>query len=313
MAWQALAAPFIGAAAGALFDKGGDQRQSSSNEPWAPYQPYLKDYAQELDANIGQRQYYGGDMVADFTPDQLKSMGMLTGAADDLSTYNNQLGASMGTFMDPSFMDPNRNPYQSGYVDAALRPIDQRYNEQVMPGIRGNSRMTGGSDYGSTRQGVAEGIATRGYLDTVGDVTSRINTDLYGKNIDATQRAMSMSPMLAQMMGVPGSLYGQVGSMQQIQNQGETNANVDKYNWERDLSTEDMYRLMGSMQNNPYNSQTKSVSDGGGGTFMNIAGGAMMGSSLWDNFGNTNDTGGGWDAWDSSYDDNFFDPNDPNW
>ena len=171
---------------------GGDQTTTQTNIPWEPLQPYILDSMQGISDQLGTREYFPGDTVADLNDQQLQAIQMMMGAGDQIGDLAGNLGQTMGTYMDPSFMDPNANPYQSQYVDAALRPIEQRYSEQVMPGIRSNVRMTGGSDYGSTRQGIAEGIATRGYLDTVGDVTARINTDLYGKNIDAQQRALSL-------------------------------------------------------------------------------------------------------------------------
>ena len=256
-----------------------------------------------LDEMIGQRSYYPGDPVANLTPEQMQGIRSMMGAGGTMEGFNEQLGGQMGMFMDPSFMDPNKNPYQKQYVDAAIRPLTQAYTEQALPAIRGGARMTGGSDYGSTRQGVAEGIMGRGYLDAVGDVTSGMNTELYGKNINAVQRAMGMSPMYAQMMGVPGQMYGSAGSVLQGQKQAEIGGEMDRYGYNRDIPWNDNMAFMNMLQGG--SGGTTTTSGGSGGDMMNMLGMGMMGAKL----------GGAYGDWNTSnkigkdLDEMFSDPN----
>ena len=239
-----------------------------------------------LSEMIGQRSYFPGDPVADLTPEQMRGIRTTMGAGETLEGFNELLGGQMGMFMDPSFMDPNRNPYQQQYVDAAIRPLTQAYTEQALPAIRGGARMAGGSDYGSTRQGVAEGIMGRGYLDAVGDVTSRINTDLYGRNINAVQRAMGMSPMFAQMMGVPGQMYGSAGSVLQGQEQAEIGGEMDRYGYNRDIPWDENMAFMNMLQGG--SGGTTTTSGGSGGDMMNMLGMGLMGAKLGGEFGDWN-------------------------
>jgi len=246
---------------------------TSENAPWGPLQPYMLENLEGLSQMAGGRQYFPGDAVADLTPEQLQSLQMMMGAAGGIGEYNVGLGEAMGSYMSPDFMDPNRNPYMQQYVEGAIRPITQQYQEQVLPGIRSGARITGGADYGSTRQGVAEGIAARGYQDVVGDVTSGIYTDLYGQNIEAQQRAMSMSPMYAQMMGMPASMYGAAGDVLQRQQQAEIGGEMAAYDYNRDIDWNEMSQLYGLASGTPYGTSTQE----GAGPWAGIFGAGVMG------------------------------------
>jgi len=293
MTWGAVGAAGVGVFGGMLTNSGG-QTSTSGVAPFNPTQAnedldWLSDHA-------GTGTYYGGDTVADMDPLQTQGFDMTMNAADQIGRSNQQLSESMNMFMDPSFMDPNANPYMSQYVDAALRPLDQRYNEQIMPGIRGNARMTGGSDFGSTRQGVSEGIATRGYNDAVGDVTAGIYTDLYGKNIDAKQRAMSMNPMMAQMMGMPGQMYAGVGGAYQGQAQAEIGGAMNAYDYNRDIEKDDRRT---NLALNAGTGGTTTTTGPGADPWTTGVGTALTAYGMMNPGGDTDD---GWDAWGESWD-----------
>lgn len=248
---------------------GGDQTTTSTRDPFNP--ELAQEYLTRLDELIGTRRFFPGQTIAGLTPDQLMGMDLskqfAMGGAQDL--YG-QTAASQGMFLDPSFMDPDKNPYMKRYVESAIRPVTQQLNEQVLPAI-GDQALASGN-YGGSRQGIAEGIAKRGYLDTVGDITSGMYTDLYGNNINAVQNAMNMSPMIANMGMLPGQIMSNVGATQQAQEQAEIASDVEEYNYNRDLEYNDLLTLLG------VNAQT-------GGTTTNFQPGqgplaGMMGTAM---------------------------------
>lgn len=266
-----------------LFDSifgGGDQTVTQSNEPWAPLHPYILDNLASMQDLVGQREFFPGDTVANLTPDQLRAIEMTRKAATDVGDYTSGLTGVMGTYMDPGFMSPENNPWMGDYVSSAIRPVTERFTEGILPAIRGSARMTGGSDYGSTRQGVAEGIATRGYLDTVGDISSKMYGNLYGTNIGAQQRAMSMSPMIASMMGMPASMVGRAGDILQKQEQAEIGGEREAYEYGRDIETDDLIRMITMAMGSPYGKS--STTQPGQGPFAGLVGtGLMLGGLGW--------------------------------
>ena len=105
--------------------------------------------------------------------------------------------------------DPSSNPYFQQAVQSAIRPVTQQFQEQVMPGIK--SGAIGAGQMGSSRQGVAEGIASRGYMDTVGDITANMGNSAYAQGLQAMQAAGGLGSQLA---GLGGSQIGQGAGLQ---------------------------------------------------------------------------------------------------
>jgi hypothetical protein len=62
-------------------------------------------------------------------------------------------------------------------VQSAFRRLGEGFNEQVLPGIRGNAIASG--QYGGSRQGIAEGLASRGLLYSMGDVANNMYNQAY--------------------------------------------------------------------------------------------------------------------------------------
>lgn len=62
-------------------------------------------------------------------------------------------------------------------VNNALTRMSQNFNEQVMPGLRNEAVAAG--QYGSSRQGIAEGLATRGLAQSMGDMSANMYNNAY--------------------------------------------------------------------------------------------------------------------------------------
>lgn len=79
-------------------------------------------------------------------------------------------------------------------VQNASRRLTDNFNEQVMPGIRSSNTATGG--VGSTRQGIAEGIAAKGLTQSIGDMQAKMYSDAFDK---AQDRMRTTSDMLSRL------------------------------------------------------------------------------------------------------------------
>jgi hypothetical protein len=137
--------------------------------------------------------------------------------------------------------------------------LAQTFKEQVLPGIRGEAINAG--QFGGSRQGVAEGLATQGLMESMlgagmgmyntaldrqmeaigmgtgvaGDAVSRMLEasqgigDLYGGSTDTMLKALGLSPQTMSMGLTPAQIYGQVGGAQTAQEQAAINEAMQRY------------------------------------------------------------------------------------
>lgn len=144
-----------------------------------------------------------------------------------LRGYNDSLNFSLR-----DVLYPESNPALQGYMQAAIRPITESYMDPG--GIMSQIRTQAGdaNQVGSSRQGVAEGIAAGRYANAIGDTTSKIANTAYGQGLDAMGRAQLLAPQYAQMGTMPAQLQGQIGSMFDTQQQQFEDYNAAARMWE---------------------------------------------------------------------------------
>lgn len=117
--------------------------------------------------------------------------------------------------------DFQNNPAFQQALQSAIRPVTQNFQEQVMPAIQQGAQAAG--QMGGSRQGIAEGIAARGYQDTIGDISANMGNAAYAQGLQALQASGQLGQGLAGMgLGATGQagqlgqgLAGLSGQMQQ--------------------------------------------------------------------------------------------------
>ncbi len=117
---------------------------------------------------------------------------------------------------------PESNPALQSTIDTATRKVGQAYTDPggVISQIRGNF-MSGAPGGGSSREGIAMGVAGRGYLDTIGDVTGRIASEGYAQGLDHVARTQSMAPNLYNLATQPAVTLGAAGTQEDMWAQGQ--------------------------------------------------------------------------------------------
>ena len=168
-----------------------------------------------------------------------QAMSGLGGVVGSGVTGQGQAGALQGMQGLLAAGDPMNNPYLASAMQAAIRPVTEQFTETVMPGIKQGAMEAG--QMGSSRQGVAEGIASRGYQNTLADITAQMGSQAYGQGLQAMQAGAGIGQGLmgagmgaagqlgqlggqlgqlglgagGQMAGIGQGLYGQAGGLQQ--------------------------------------------------------------------------------------------------
>lgn len=82
------------------------------------------------------------------------------------------LAGQYGQELTTSLAGGGMNPYLDQLINTGLRQTNQQFQENVIPGIRGEASQAG--QVGGTRQGIAEGIAGRGLVDAQQDMITRL-------------------------------------------------------------------------------------------------------------------------------------------
>lgn len=172
-------------------------------------------------ANNGIQQGYGllGDARAQYG---MANQGLLQGYG--------ALNQAQGGFN--SFMNPGINPMSDVYA----RLAGQQFNEQIMPGLRGDAAVAGG--LGNSRSGIAQGLAGA----RVGQQLQDWNAQLYGEDMNRKMLASqglaglggqygnlaTQQAGIGQGYGVLGGLAGQLAGQQAGIGQGMGNLGVQR-------------------------------------------------------------------------------------
>jgi len=156
----------------------------------------------------------GADLLgqqAPLNPEQLQAQAMQRQYAGS-SGLQDIIGCTQQALQ--SNLNPQENPYLQRAMQSAIRPLTQNYQENVLSGITDQAVQSGQS--GSSRHGIAEGIAGRGYMAQIGDITSQMAYGDYGAGMDRMGRAIDQAGGVANLGMMPSSIYGQIGSQTQM-------------------------------------------------------------------------------------------------
>jgi hypothetical protein len=114
----------------------------------------------------------------------------------------------------------NANPFQAQMMQAATRPLEQAFSQQVLPGI--SSLFSKSGRLGSGAMERALGTASEGFGRALGDITSNIAGGQYQQERGLMQQAQLGQAALAQaapsiygQQFLPSQTLGQVGAQQE--------------------------------------------------------------------------------------------------
>lgn len=166
----------------------------------------------------------GDPNVASFDPTQLAAQNY---AINQAANFGDQ-SQGVNKAYDFALASPI-NPFTEQLVQTAARPVIQNLQENILPSIRGNSQSAGGY---SSRTGIAEGIAGRGAIDTIGDMSTNMYNNAYNTGLNTMMGALNMAPQMAGYNMLPAEYLSQVGQQRQGQQQQVLDApwlNIERY------------------------------------------------------------------------------------
>lgn len=200
------------------------------------------------------------------------------------SNYQDIYNRASGPSLDNAINYATSSPQAQSLIDAAMRDRTRELNEQTLPGI--NMAASGTNNINSSRAGVAEAIANRGYNDRRADVAAGVYNDLADQylrsntqdlqNMSAANEGLKntygigfgMGPTIANMMTDVGSAYQQDAQAQL----DDTRSNFER---QRDFALDQYMRFNAGILNNA--PQTASYTPVTANPTMAGLGGAMAG------------------------------------
>lgn len=228
---------------------GGDQKTTSS--PWGPQQQYLKEGfkgAQDL-YRQGPSQYYPGQTFAgpnqqlqdymggmgnyyqqglDVGGRQMQQGQQLQGGLNQAQQfYSDAAGGYFNPYASAKYNEVLAgsvadNPVLQAQIEQGQQDINRNMQENILPSIASGSVATGNT--GSTRRGVAEGVAMRGAMEQGSDLATNLQANAYNQAINqANQWAGGEQYGQSQQFDAAGMLsnLGQYGTNLQSQGYGQ--------------------------------------------------------------------------------------------
>ena len=264
--------------------KGGGGKQTSTQTSTPYQQTQYKNLLTGADQWLQQGGFdkqYGGvegfDPTANFTAGQQAGLAGSQQTGQQVSQLYGTAGlSSLADYLGP--YDPNKTGL-TGAINASNNALDFNYGTQVAPQVRQGATDTG--QYGSTRHGIAEGLALSQLSQ---QKMNAANTLAYQDQQAYNQNRLGVLGNLSTITKGLNSGYGlqyDAGSLQQQQDQNEINGQLQRWAYENNASLNDLLAYQ-QLISGDYGGTTSSVTKGGksgGGALATIGtiGGAVVG------------------------------------
>jgi hypothetical protein len=179
----------------------------------------------------------------------------------------------------------NANPYQQQMMQAATRPLQQQFSEQVLPGISSLYSKSGRLGSGSMER--ALGTATEGYGRALGDITANIAGTQYQAERQLQQQAQmglaniaQAAPSIYGQQYLPAQQLAQVGAQQEAIASQPLQEQMTRYAYEQRLPYEQLSGFLSSVYGSPlgsYGTQVQQLPQSTNRTTGALAGGLAGG------------------------------------
>lgn len=203
--------------------------------------------------------------------------------------YQQSLGG-IGATAGGSFL--GGNPYQAQMMQAATRPLEQQFSNQVLPQIA--SLYSKAGRYGSNAMQGALGQATEAYTRGLGDITSNIAGQQYQQERGLQQQAQlaqaqlaSAAPQIYGQQFLPIQQLAQVGAAREAIAAQPLQEQMARYQFSQQLPYQQLQGYLSSVYGTPlsnYGSQTTQspsnyIGSALGGAGLGYLGGSLLGGT----------------------------------
>jgi len=199
--------------------------------------------------DAGPQSYYPDQTYAGFDPLQTQGQDMAlnfaTGGMQDAAT--SALGANQ-LMTSGDLLYANSNPYLQQNISDANQLIARNFNENVMPAIGQGAQNTG--QYGSSRHGIAQGIAARGVGEAMQRNTNQMMNQAYNTGLQAMATGVGQTPTALKSGLAPSQVYQDIGAQNQALSQLGINDAVNAYNFNQQAPWTNLQNYQGALTGN---------------------------------------------------------------
>jgi hypothetical protein len=164
------------------------------------------------------------------------------------------------------------------------RDLGRMYGEQIFPRIGDEGTQAG--QFGSSRHGIAEGLAAARMGEQGRDLAQRMGYDAYNTGIQQQQWAAQQAPQMFKMGLLPSMMQQEIGGLYQGDVQQRLQDSMARYEYERDLPYTWANRYATDAANIGKTGQSQQTTTQVN-PFAAGMGGAMAGYDLWNKIGGT--------------------------
>ena len=188
------------------------------------------------------RSFYGGQQIADFDPAELQAQqGLLDyaqgGAADIARQGQEGLAFALGDARDPR---SNKDLVATG--DLITDRFAKRFTEQINPALASEAGQAG--QVGSSRQGLAQGVAAGRTATAAADATTQFFSNAYSRGLDTFDRGLAQAGNVQRLGTQPAALQAAVGSQRRAQSQANLDIDQERFYFNQNQDFAQLERLL---------------------------------------------------------------------
>jgi hypothetical protein len=143
--------------------------------------------------------------------------GLQAGKDYAANLQNNFLPQIQSLFDRVTTRDLVNDPITADAIAASTRPIQQQLDRYGVPMTQDAAIAAG--QLGSSRQGIAEGLARSDANSQMGDIASRIAFGALQEQLAGERMGLQFSPQLMAMMGMPSDILTNIGQREEFYDQ----------------------------------------------------------------------------------------------
>lgn len=240
---------------------------SSTTKPWSGSTDYLSNILSEAQGLYNQDTEYVG-----LTPEQKSLIGQMS------ELYQSGMGGTTGQAQN-AWTQLLRSPEEvaqsqqvQDMISANTSQVTDQLLQSALPAVRSGAATAG--QYGSSRQAIAESLATNEAAKTAQNYATNLTGNIYQQQLQNQMNALDYTGSLQAILG--GNLEGQF-NLQDILRQDEQNAN--NWGWEQLQQLANLVYPAAGMGG------TTTTSGSGTSALQGAAGGAAIGTSIYPGWG----------------------------
>ena len=222
-----------------------------NKDPWSVQQPYLETGFEKAGTLLDQpRQFYPYSTVVPFSPATEEALAGTESRARAGSPLTPAAQESTLQTVRGDYLTPESNPFLTSALEAATRPMQERFTQDVLPGISGAFSQAG--RYGSGLLANQQQRAAENYLRQIGDVTSAMTYRNYADERARQLEATRMAPAMAELDYGDLQRLGAVGGAREKFAEAQLQEDIDRFAQGQEAEREGLREFMATIGGGQY-------------------------------------------------------------